>query len=140
MTFLQATTDLRGAAASILYNPESDVFSQSSSNKPCNGQDDSSKNESISDDSSEQPSQPRFSSTPGSLMDPVLSIDRPMFLPTQPALLRNFVHGKMPKTSIDSSVVTLRLQDDAVQQMEDKAVCLSMHQPWASLLVRGIKT
>lgn len=33
----------------------------------------------------------------------------------------------------------VRLQDRAVQEMSDGGQCLSMHQPWASLLVRGIK-
>ena len=33
----------------------------------------------------------------------------------------------------------LRLQDRELMQMTDDGMCLSMHQPWASLLVRGIK-
>lgn len=33
----------------------------------------------------------------------------------------------------------LRLQDKGIQEMGDKGICLSMHQPWASLLVFGIK-
>ncbi|XP_074522685.1 activating signal cointegrator 1 [Halichoeres trimaculatus] len=33
----------------------------------------------------------------------------------------------------------LRLQDRELQEMSDGGWCLSMHQPWASLLVRGIK-
>jgi len=32
-----------------------------------------------------------------------------------------------------------RLQDSGLSEMVDQGVCLSMHQPWASLLVRGIK-
>ena len=32
-----------------------------------------------------------------------------------------------------------RLQDGELSQMVDVGMCLSMHQPWASLLVRGIK-
>nr|XP_049700890.1 activating signal cointegrator 1 [Helicoverpa armigera] len=34
---------------------------------------------------------------------------------------------------------TARVQDAALQEMSDTARCLSMHQPWASLLVEGIK-
>ena len=34
----------------------------------------------------------------------------------------------------------LRIQDDDIQKISDKGLCLSMHQPWASLLVMGIKT
>ncbi|KAK1891317.1 Activating signal cointegrator 1 [Dissostichus eleginoides] len=33
----------------------------------------------------------------------------------------------------------LRLQDKDLQEMADGGWCLSMHQPWATLLVRGIK-
>ncbi|XP_018620872.2 activating signal cointegrator 1 isoform X1 [Scleropages formosus] len=33
----------------------------------------------------------------------------------------------------------LRLQDPELQEMVDGGWCLSMHQPWASLLVKGIK-
>lgn len=32
-----------------------------------------------------------------------------------------------------------RLQDQQLQEMKDDGMCLSMHQPWASLLVHGIK-
>jgi hypothetical protein len=32
-----------------------------------------------------------------------------------------------------------RLQDQELQEMKDDGMCLSMHQPWASLLVAGIK-
>lgn len=33
----------------------------------------------------------------------------------------------------------LRLQDKELQEMSDGGWCLSMHQPWATLLVKGIK-
>jgi len=33
----------------------------------------------------------------------------------------------------------LRIQDKELMQMIDDGMCLSMHQPWASLLIRGIK-
>lgn len=33
----------------------------------------------------------------------------------------------------------LRLQDRELQEISDGGWCLSMHQPWASLLVKGIK-
>jgi hypothetical protein len=32
-----------------------------------------------------------------------------------------------------------RLQDQELQEMKDDGMCLSMHQPWAQLLVNGIK-
>ncbi|XP_029980505.1 activating signal cointegrator 1 isoform X2 [Sphaeramia orbicularis] len=33
----------------------------------------------------------------------------------------------------------LRIQDKELQEMSDGGWCLSMHQPWASLLIKGIK-
>ena len=33
----------------------------------------------------------------------------------------------------------MRIQDKEFQEMSDNGMCLSMHQPWASLLVHGIK-
>jgi hypothetical protein len=38
-----------------------------------------------------------------------------------------------------SNVRGLRLQDAQLQEMSDEGFCLSMHQPWASYLVAGIK-
>jgi hypothetical protein len=35
--------------------------------------------------------------------------------------------------------IIYRLQDQELQEMKDDGMCLSMHQPWASLLVAGIK-
>ena len=32
-----------------------------------------------------------------------------------------------------------RVQDADQQRAVDRGFCLSMHQPWASLLVRGVK-
>ncbi len=33
----------------------------------------------------------------------------------------------------------LRIQDKELQEMKDDGMCLSMHQPYASMLVCGIK-
>jgi len=38
-----------------------------------------------------------------------------------------------------SSLRNLRLQDAELKVMSDEGFALSMHQPWASLLVAGIK-
>ena len=32
-----------------------------------------------------------------------------------------------------------RIQDRELQEMSDEGKCMSMHQPWATLLVKGIK-
>lgn len=38
-----------------------------------------------------------------------------------------------------STRALVRLQDKALQEMKDDGLCLSMHQPWATLLIAGIK-
>ncbi|CDW60919.1 activating signal cointegrator 1 [Trichuris trichiura] len=44
-----------------------------------------------------------------------------------------------PKTSVNSKSEVSRLQCSDMENMRDKGLCLSLHQPYASLLVRGIK-
>lgn len=48
---------------------------------------------------------------------------------------------KTPKTEDENlkKKLVYRLQDQELQEMKDDGMCLSMHQPWASLLVNGIK-
>ena len=38
-----------------------------------------------------------------------------------------------------SFIFVFRVQDRELMEMSDDGMCLSMHQPWASLLVMGIK-
>ena len=40
---------------------------------------------------------------------------------------------------VSTALRNLRLQDSELQVMSDEGFALSMHQPWASLLVAGIK-
>ncbi|CAH8451384.1 unnamed protein product [Heterobilharzia americana] len=42
-------------------------------------------------------------------------------------------------TALNHSTSVFRIQDDESRQLADEGYCLSLHQPWASLLVRGIK-
>ena len=44
------------------------------------------------------------------------------------------------KNIINSNNIINRIQDKGYLEISDPGVCLSMHQPYASLLVRGIKT
>ena len=45
-----------------------------------------------------------------------------------------------PKTNTaDDKRPVSRIQDRELQEMSDEGMCMSMHQPWASLLVCGIK-
>uniref|UniRef100_A0A7N6F7L3 ASCH domain-containing protein n=1 Tax=Anabas testudineus TaxID=64144 RepID=A0A7N6F7L3_ANATE len=52
---------------------------------------------------------------------------------------RKMDHGKSSTEDKDAERNRLRLQDKELQEMSDGGWCLSMHQPWASLLVKGIK-
>ncbi|EDO46391.1 predicted protein [Nematostella vectensis] len=50
--------------------------------------------------------------------------------------------GKQAKSKVlktENNIRKLRVQDRELQEMSDAGLCLSMHQPWASLLVLGIK-
>ncbi|KAM4749552.1 activating signal cointegrator 1 [Rhinophrynus dorsalis] len=42
-------------------------------------------------------------------------------------------------TDLNTERNRLRIQDRELQEISDQGMCLSMHQPWASLLVAGIK-
>ena len=59
------------------------------------------------------------------------------FLPTWAVTskpnLANSTQGSKPSSQV------MRIQDKELQEMSDEGMCLSMHQPWASLLVMGIK-
>jgi len=42
-------------------------------------------------------------------------------------------------SSVRSELLDCRVQDKELLEMSDQGKCMSMHQPWASLLVAGIK-
>ncbi|NXC38553.1 TRIP4 protein, partial [Penelope pileata] len=63
-----------------------------------------------------------------------LWVDQTGLLPHQGAT-RSMAAGE----ELDSERNRLRIQDRELQEISDDGWCLSMHQPWASLLVRGIK-
>ena len=44
-----------------------------------------------------------------------------------------------PKTVRPAGDAKGRIQDTELQKMSDQGKCLSMHQPYASLLIAGIK-
>jgi len=51
--------------------------------------------------------------------------------------VQNFSEGNCNGVSLPLRM--MRLQDSDLQSMSDEGLALSMHQPWASLLVAGIK-
>ncbi|KER29840.1 hypothetical protein T265_03633 [Opisthorchis viverrini] len=78
----------------------------------------------------------------GRMIDPTLNDQFLQFLPT---LTRSQLSvDQAPESSslmkaLKDAPNGLRVQDDISRQLTDEGYCLSMHQPWASFLVRGLK-
>lgn len=64
-----------------------------------------------------------------------LNILRPIYMPTDGD--ENCSSKQKRSTFLSGGLE--KLQDKELQEMRDEGVCLSMHQPWASLLIAGIK-
>ncbi|XP_060116181.1 activating signal cointegrator 1 isoform X1 [Heteronotia binoei] len=77
---------------------------------------------------------------PGVLVNPNLLQPAPVWV-DQTGLLTHRKTGPSAeaKSEADSGRSLLRIQDREIQEISDNGWCLSMHQPWASLLVKGIK-
>lgn len=67
--------------------------------------------------------------------DPNMEGIRPMYRASAEEKARN----KGPVTNDGLERIYNRVQDKELMEMQDMRQCLSMHQPWASLLVAGIK-
>ncbi|XP_071532178.1 activating signal cointegrator 1 [Panulirus ornatus] len=65
---------------------------------------------------------------------PQVEVNRPEYTDTGSIVGRKHSNSKFSNIGI-----SLRIQDRELQEMTDEGMCLSMHQPWASLLVAGIK-
>lgn len=63
---------------------------------------------------------------------PCVKVERPEYVETNATSSKRFGSKKF-------SGLTMRIQDREMQEMVDEGMCISMHQPWASLLVAGIK-
>ncbi|XP_053844314.1 activating signal cointegrator 1 [Vidua macroura] len=76
----------------------------------------------------------------GVLVNPRLLQPAPLWV-DQTGLLpqRKTVHSMEAGNESGSERNRLRIQDRELQEISDDGWCLSLHQPWASLLVRGIK-
>ncbi|XP_059338202.1 activating signal cointegrator 1 isoform X2 [Ammospiza nelsoni] len=76
----------------------------------------------------------------GVLVNPRLLQPAPLWV-DQTGLLppRKAVHSTEAGSECGSERSRLRIQDRELQEISDDGWCLSLHQPWASLLVRGIK-
>lgn len=72
---------------------------------------------------------------PRDLVNPAVNMHVPQFIePDNSESIQSF------SLKVDQGKRTaIRLQDKEIQEMSDEGFCLSMHQPWASLLIAGIK-
>ncbi|XP_062998840.1 activating signal cointegrator 1 [Elgaria multicarinata webbii] len=77
---------------------------------------------------------------PGVLVNPNLLQPAPVWV-EQTGLLPHKKTGPPAETGSETNLERsrLRVQDREIQEISDDGWCLSMHQPWASLLVKGIK-
>lgn len=71
----------------------------------------------------------------GGELDPNIDTERPMYRPSTEEKIKS--KGVTLNDGLER--VYNRVQDKELMEMQDMRQCLSMHQPWASLLVAGIK-
>ncbi|NXB36665.1 TRIP4 protein, partial [Eulacestoma nigropectus] len=85
-------------------------------------------------------SRAEMASNSGVLVNPCLLQPAPLWV-DQTGLLpqRKTVHSMEAGRESGLERNRLRIQDQELQEISDDGWCLSLHQPWASLLVRGIK-
>ncbi|XP_042331074.1 activating signal cointegrator 1 isoform X2 [Sceloporus undulatus] len=77
---------------------------------------------------------------PGVLVNPNLLQPAPVWV-DQTSLPQHRKTGPPAEAGSETNMERsrLRIQDKELQEISDDGWCLSMHQPWASLLVKGIK-
>ncbi|XP_032647071.2 activating signal cointegrator 1 isoform X2 [Chelonoidis abingdonii] len=82
----------------------------------------------------------KFEESSGLLVNPHLLQPAPLWVDQTGLLLdRKTAHSAETGHESASERNRLRIQDRELQEISDDGWCLSMHQPWASLLVKGIK-
>lgn len=65
-------------------------------------------------------------------------IDRPIYCESDQGV-KNKEKSDVTITTCEMPMTVSRVQDLSFNEMQDQGCCLSMHQPYASLLIRGIK-
>ncbi|XP_059926841.1 activating signal cointegrator 1 isoform X1 [Gadus macrocephalus] len=76
----------------------------------------------------------------GGLVNPNIVQAAPRWVDVGGSSMRQPEKGvALPEDKAGPERSRLRLQDRELQEISDGGMCLSMHQPWASLLVKGIK-
>ncbi|VDK31768.1 unnamed protein product [Taenia asiatica] len=73
------------------------------------------------------------------ISDPLLNVPTPQFVSQSLQLKTTESHVVAKGIQSAKRLESSRVQDSDQQKVVDRGFCLSMHQPWASLLVRGIK-
>ncbi|KAM7541436.1 hypothetical protein Aperf_G00000019655 [Anoplocephala perfoliata] len=71
------------------------------------------------------------------ISDPYLNVPVPQFIP-QNGVIQTTIEGRVRSSGKEGKQQS-RVQDVDQQKIVDRGFCLSMHQPYASLLVRGVK-
>ncbi|KAK3584707.1 hypothetical protein CHS0354_036484 [Potamilus streckersoni] len=72
------------------------------------------------------------------LVNPNILQPAPKFIPQEKMHSTN-LRGQEPSVGPEIKRSGMRIQDRELQEMSDEGMCLSMHQPWALLLIKGIK-
>ncbi|MBN3314068.1 TRIP4 protein, partial [Atractosteus spatula] len=75
----------------------------------------------------------------GELVNPNIMQAAPVWVEVGSSEVQRKARDKAGVTEPDLGRSRLRIQDRELQEIADGGWCLSMHQPWASLLIRGIK-
>jgi len=73
------------------------------------------------------------------LIDPRIGVQPPTFHPAERDETSEETRPKNVWKGSSTNNHKKRLQDNQLQEISDQGMCMSMHQPWASLLVHGIK-
>lgn len=86
------------------------------------------------DDRSSEQSSTFINDFKDDLVNPNIKLNPPKFVSPDDSQKK-----VIKKTSVENERKILRVQDGDLEKMSDNGMSLSMHQPWASLLVSGIK-
>ncbi|XP_071106236.1 activating signal cointegrator 1-like [Haliotis cracherodii] len=91
-----------------------------------------------------QGARPKHSPSPytlqesGNILNPTIVQPAPTFVSKQSSFSRKVI-GQSSSGDVDPHAKSARIQDRELLEMTDEGMCMSMHQPWASLLIKGIK-
>jgi len=81
-----------------------------------------------------------FSSCKRNNDEPPKQVQRPIYVDSNEDNSKKLTSKPNSGKKVTTGAAVDRLQDASLQEMTDRGRCLSMHQPYASLLIRGLKT